>query len=319
MKSTGRLATVVAGCLALVATVASAQSYPNKPVELVVSFQAGGGVDTMARVFAEAARPHFAQPFVVVNKPGASGAIGLSYVATAPADGYKAAMVFAELLTIPLLGIGKVSQEDFVAIAKFASDPSTVTVRAEAPWKTLEDFLADAKANPGKYSVSNAGNGSISHISAAALGLKTGTSFVHAPYQGSAPAVLGLISGQVDATMVNYSALSAHVASGKLRVLASMSDKRYAALDKVPTLKERGIDLSVDVWRGIAVARGTPKDIVDALRAVAAKVAKDPKLLESLQRQNLTFAYEDGDDFARTLASESERFKQIVPQLGLNK
>ncbi|MES2536920.1 MAG: tripartite tricarboxylate transporter substrate binding protein [Pseudomonadota bacterium] len=296
---------------------AVAQTYPTKPVELVVAFQPGGGVDTMARVFAEAARPHLGQSFIVVNKPGASGAIGLSYVANAQPDGYKVAMVFAELLTVQLLGIAKVSHEDFQPIAKFASDPSTLTVRADAPWKTIEEFLAYAKANPAKVTVSNAGNGSISHISAAALGHKTGTQYTHVPYQGSAPAVLGLLSGQVDATTVNYSVLSPHIASGKLRTLASMSDKRYASLAKVPTLKERGVDLSVDVWRGIAVAKGTPKEIVDTLRQLSSKVARDPKLLDTLQKQNLTFAYEDGDEFARTMARESERFRQIIPELGI--
>nr|AUN37379.1 tricarboxylate transport protein TctC [uncultured bacterium] len=308
---------VVAAIAAVFANTshALADTYPSKPVELVVAFQPGGGVDTTARVFAEIARTHFPQPFIVVNKPGASGSIGLSYVSTAPADGYKVAMVFAELSTIPLLGIGKVGPDDFQPIAKFASDPSTITVRADAPWNTIEDFIAYAKANPGKLTVSNAGNGSISHISAAALGLKTGTRFTHVPYQGSAPAVQGLLGGQVDATAVNYSVLSPFVAGGKVKVLAAMSDKRYPALDKVPTLKERGIDLSVDVWRGMAVARGTPREIVDALRQVAKAVAQDPKFQETLAKQNVTIAFEDADEFARTIARESERFKQVVPQL----
>jgi tripartite-type tricarboxylate transporter receptor subunit TctC len=302
-------------CALAAAWPAAAQSYPNRPVELVVAFQPGGGVDSMARVFAEATRAHFAQPFVVVNKAGASGSIGLSYVANAPADGYKVAMVFAELLTIPLLGISKVSYEDFQAIAKFASDPSTVAVRAEAPWKTLEEFLVYAKANPGKVTISNAGNGSISHISAAALGQKTGTQYTHAPYQGSAPAVLGLLGGQVDATTVNYSVLSTHVAAGKVRVLAAMSDKRYPSLQNVPTLKERGVDLTVDVWRGMAVAKNTPPEAVAALRQLALTVSRDPKLLDAVQKQNLSLAFEDADEFSKTLARESDRFKVLVPQL----
>lgn len=296
---------------------AKAQTYPSRPVELVVAFQPGGGVDSMARIFSEAARPLFGQPLVVVNKPGASGSIGLAYVATAPADGYKIAMVFAELLTIPLLGINKVTHEDFQPIAKFASDPSTVTVRADAPWNTIEEFIAYAKANPSKTTISNAGNGSISHISGAALGQKAGVQFTHVPYQGSAPAVQGLLGGQVSATTVNYSVVSAQITGGKLKMLASMSDKRFAAFDKVPTLKERGIDLSVDVWRGIAVAKNTPKEMVDALRQLAGKVAKDPTLLETLRRQSLTFAYEDSDEFSRTMARESERLKQIIPQLDI--
>ena len=163
--------------------------------------------------------------------------------------------------------------------------------------------------------VSNAGNGSISHISAAALGLASGTRYTHVPYQGSAPAVQALLGGQVDATTVNYAVLSPFVTGAKVKVLAAMSEKRYPSLDQVPTLKERGIDLSVDVWRGMAVAKGTPKDIVDALRQVAKTVAQDPKFQETLAKQNVTIAYEDAEQFTRTITRESERFKQVVPQL----
>lgn len=300
-----------------VAPAASAQAYPAKPVELVVAFQPGGGVDSMARVFAEAARPLFPQPFVVVNKPGASGAIGLTYVASAPADGYKVAMIFAELLTIPLVGIGKVNSSEFEPIARLASDPGTVTVRADAPWNSVEELIAHAKAHPGKVTFSNAGNASISHIAAAALAQKTGTQFVHVPYQGSGPAVVGLVGGQVDATAVNYAVVAPQVAAGKLKVLAVMSDKRLAAVDKAPTLRERGIDVTIDVWRGIAVAKDTPKDIVGTLRGLAGKVMQDPKLQDVLRAQNLTAAYQDGPDFARELARQGDWFKETIPALDL--
>ena len=291
---------------------APSPGYPSKPVELVVSFAPGGGVDTMARVFAEVARSHFAQPLVVVNRPGASGSLGLSHVAQAPADGYKVAMVFIELLTIPLMGISKVQYEDFVPIAKLAADPSTVAVRADAPWQNIEEFMAHAKANPGKLTFSNAGNGSISHIAAASLGQKVGLQFTHVPYQGSGPAVLGLLGGQVDATAVNFAALNAHIASGKVRVLASMSDRRYPNLDRVPTLREKGIDLSVDVWRGLAVAKNTPKEAVDALRQLAFKAANNPQMQESVRKQSLTLAYEDGPEFQKTWVKESQQMKQIM-------
>ncbi len=313
IKSAILVMTCLMGCVFSV----HGQTYPTKPVELVVAFQPGGGVDSMARIFAEAARSHFPQPFVVVNKPGASGAIGLSYVASAPADGYKVAMVFAELLTIPLLGINKVNYNDFIPIAKFASDPSTITVKADSPWNTVEEFLAYAKANPGKVTISNAGNGSISHISGAALGQKADVQFTHVPYQGSAPAVQGLLAGQVSATTVNYSVVSSQIAGGRLKMLASMSDKRYAAFNQVPTLKERGIDLAVDVWRGVAVAKNTPQHIVDTLSRVAASVSNDPGLQDILRKQNLTFAYENSEQFSRTMTRESDRMKQIIPQLDI--
>lgn len=311
------LVATLAGAVLAAAPSVSLAEYPSKPVELVVSFAPGGGVDAMARAFADAARLHFAQPFVVVNKPGASGAIGLSYVASAPADGNKVAMIFAELLTIPLVGLGKVSSADFEPIARLASDPSTVTVRADAPWNTFDEFIAFAKANPGKLTFSNAGNASISHISAAALAQKVGAQFVHVPYQGSGPALVGLVGGQVDATAVNYAVVAPQVAAGKLKVLAVMADRRLAALERVPTLRERGVDISIDVWRGMAVAKQSPKEVVDTLRGLAAKVMQDPKLLELLRNQNLSAAYLDGPQFSRELESQSAWFRQTIPALDI--
>jgi len=311
----GIAAIVVGTAMAALPALSPAQTYPTRPVELVVAFAPGGGVDSMARAFAEAARPHFAQPFVVVNKPGASGAIGLSYVATAPADGSKVAMIFAELLTIPLVGMGKVSSADFEPIARLASDPSTVTVRADAPWNTLDELVAYAKANPGKLTFSNAGNASISHISAAALAHKIGTQFVHVPYQGSGPAVVSLVAGQVDATAVNYAVVAPQVAAGKLKVLGVMADKRLPTLAGVPTLRERGVDIAIDVWRGMAVAKASPKDVVDSLRSLAAKVMQDPKLLELLRNQNLSAAYLDGPEFAKELERQGEWFRETIPLL----
>ena len=302
----------------LLASTSQTHAYPTKPVELVVAFAPGGGVDSMARAFAEAARPLFSQPLIVVNKPGASGAIGLTYVATSPPDGSKVAMIFAELLTIPLVGMGTVNSGDFEPIARLASDPATVTVRADAPWNTLEELLTYARANPGKVTFSNAGIGSISHISAAAFAQKTGTRFTHVPYQGSGPAVVGLIGAQVDATAVNYAVVAPQVAAGKVKVLAVMADKRLPALATTPTLRERNVDVSIDVWRGAAVAKGSPREVVDTLRDLAKKVMQDPKLLELLRNQNLSATYLDGPEFARELERQDKWFKQTVPQLDLN-
>lgn len=177
--------------------------------------------------------------------------------------------------------------------------------------------MTNAKANPGKLTFSNAGNASISHISAAAFAKKIGAPFTHVPYQGSGPAVVGLVGGQVDATAVNYAVVAPQVAAGKLKILAVMADKRMATLDKVPTLREKGIDVSIDVWRGIAVAKNSPKEVVDSLRTLAAKVMKDPKLLDIQRTQNLTAAYEDGPEFAKEMAKQSKWFKQVIPQLDI--
>ncbi|MBP0625052.1 Bug family tripartite tricarboxylate transporter substrate binding protein [Cupriavidus consociatus] len=318
MKTLPQVAAAVIAISTLLSSFSAvaAEAYPSRPVELVVAFQPGGGTDSMARAFAEASRKHFSQPITVINKPGASGSIGLAYAASSN-DGYRVAMVFAELLTLPLLNIGKVSYEDFQPIAQFSSDPTSITVRADAPWNTVEQFIAYAKANPGKISVSNAGNGSIGHVAAAALAKKIDASFNHVPYQGNAPAILGLLGGQVEATTVPYAELRQYVSSGKLKTLAVMSDKRLPEIPQVPTLKEKSVDLSVGVWRGIAVSKSTPPEIVGKLRALAADVAKEPSMQEAVKNLHMTLAYVDAPEFKTNMTKESEQFKRILPSLAL--
>ncbi|RYH67239.1 MAG: tripartite tricarboxylate transporter substrate binding protein [Alcaligenaceae bacterium] len=311
------LCTIALNVTITAGAVPAAAQYPSRPIELVVSYQPGGGTDAMARAFAEAARPLLPEPFVVSNKAGASGSIGLSYVANGTPDGYRAAMVFAELLAIPLMGISKVSYEQFQPIARFTSDPSSITVRSDSPWKTAEEFFAYAKANPGKVTISNAGSGTMPHLAAASLGENLGTSFTHVPYPGSAPAILGLVGGQVDATTVAYGELRSHVDSGRLRTLAIMSDKRLPVLPEVPTLRERHVDLTFSVWRGIAVAKSSPPEVVNKLREVAKKVAADPAFRETLAKQNLTFAYADAGELQVIMSTQHEAFKKLIPKLGL--
>ncbi|MBP0639344.1 tripartite tricarboxylate transporter substrate binding protein [Cupriavidus sp. AcVe19-6a] len=295
----------------------AADPYPVRPIELMVAYQAGGGTDNMARSIADAARNLLPQPIVVVNKPGASGSIGWAYVANGQPDGYRVAMITPELLVVPLMGIGKTTPQDFQPVARFTDDPSSITVRADAPWKSVEEFLAYAKANPGKATISNAGSGTIPHIAAAALGEKARATFNHVPYQGSAPAIMGLLSGDVDATAVAYAELRQHVEAGKLRTLAVMADKRVATLPNVPTFKERGMDLQYSVWRGIALPKSAPPDVVAKLREAAKKIAETPSFKETVQKQNLTMAYADMPEFSAAIVKQSDNFKKLMPTLKL--
>ena len=188
--------------------------YPNRAVELVVPSSAGGGTDSMARALSDVMRKHLAQPLVVVNKPGASGAIGMQDVLNAKPDGYKVCVVFAELAILPHMGQVKFSADDFTLIARLNADPSAITVKADAPWKTIEEFLAAARSAPGKLQVGNAGNGSIWHLAAAALEDRTQLKFNQIPFQGAAPAVQALLGGHVDAVAVSPGEVSAHVTAG---------------------------------------------------------------------------------------------------------
>lgn len=296
---------------------ALAQDYPTKPVELVVPSSAGGGTDALARGFAELAKPHFAQPFIVNNKPGASGVIGMAEVLNGKPDGYKVSVVIAELVILPHLNLAKFTHADFRPIARLNADPAAITVKADAPWNTIEEFLAAAKARPGEVKVGNSGNGSIWHLAAAGLEDKAGVKFNQVPYPGAAPGVVALLGGHIDAVAVSPGEVAAHVQAGKLRMLAVMADQRLKAFDKVPTLKERKIDLSIGTWRGLAVPKATPTSVVDALRAAARKTAEEPALREALERLNLGFSYLDAAEFGQAMARDHTYFKQLVDKLGI--
>ncbi|VFR16493.1 Tricarboxylate transport protein TctC [plant metagenome] len=295
---------------------AQAETYPTRSIELMVAYQPGGGSDNTARLIADVARPLMPQPVVVLNRPGASGSIGWAYVANGQPDGYRTVLMTTEMLVVPLMGIGKTTVEDFQPIARFTDDPSSVTVRADAPWKTLEEFLADARKKPGNVAISNAGIGTVPHLAAAALGEATGVQFTHVPYQGSSPAIMGLLAGDVQATTVAYAELRQHVETGKLRTLAVMADKRVQGLDS-PTLKEKGMDLQFSVWRGIGLPRQAPAEAVTKWREVARQISESSTFDAALRKQNLTPAYADSDAFAADIARQAVAFKTLVPKLNL--
>ncbi len=305
-------------CIGSTLPAFAADPYPVRPMELVVAYAPGGGSDNMARAIAEAAKPPLmAEPTLVSNRPGASGSIGWSYVTSAKPDGYRLVLMTPEMLVVPLMGIGKTTVDDFQPIARFTDDASSITVRADAPWNTIEEFLAYAKANPDKVTISNAGNGTIPHMAAAAVGEKYGLALTHVPYSGSAPAILGLLAGDVQATTVAFAELRQYVETGKLKTLAVMANQRLAALDKVPTFKEKGADLNFSVWRGIGVPKGTPREVVEQWREAARRIGMTPAFQATVQRQNLTLAYADTPQFTRDIQRQADAFKTLFPKLRL--
>lgn len=297
---------------------AAAQSdFPNHTVELLVPYQPGGGTDGLARTFADASRKHMSQSMVIINRPGAGGAIGWTEVINAKPDGYKLAVLTVELLTLPHLGLAKFKYDDFQPIAQLNADPAAITVKADAPWNTIEDFLADAKKKPEEVRVGNSGNGSIWHLAAAALEDKTGTKFSHIPFQGAAPAVLALLGGHIEAVAVSPAEVTTHVQSGKLKMLMVMADQRVKGFEKIPTAKERGIDLSIGTWRGLGAPKNTPPEVMAKLREITAKTAAEPMMREAMDKQNLGYVYTDGAVFKETLARDNAYFKTLITKLNI--
>lgn len=301
-----------------IATQARAQTYPVRPVELLVPWAAGGGSDVVARAFAESAAKHFPQPLVVVNKPGAAGAIGHFEGANAKADGYKVTVVTPEINLAFLQGIGKAKYQDFTYVSRINADPIALVVRNDSPFTTLEQFVAHAKANPHKLTLSNSGVGATYHLAAIAFEDETGARLNNVPYQGAGPAVMGLLSGQVDATMATTAEVGVHVRAGRMRLLGVMAEQRIKDFDTVPTFREKGIHLSLGTWRGLAVPNGTPPEVVASLKALVDKVSREPRYKEVLERQFAGMINETGEQFRAALEKEFDTYQKIVVKYKLN-
>ena len=315
-----RLGALAAAVLALAAGPVLAQSdFPNKPIELVVPFQPGGGTDALARSFADATRKHTTQSVIIVNKPGASGSIGWQDVMHAKPDGYRLAVITVELATLAHMGIGKVTADDLQPIAQLNADQAAITVRADAPWSTVEEFLAAAKKEPGKVGMGNAGNGSIWHLAASALEEKTGVKFNHVPFQGAGPAVLALLGGHIDAVAVSPAEVTTHVQSGKLKTLAVMADKRVPGFDKVPTLKERNIDLVIGTWRGIGAPKNLPPEIATKLTAALKKVYDSAEFKDFMSNRGFGTVWGDAAEFAKFMDAGNAQMGDAMKAAGLAK
>ncbi len=297
---------------------APAGAWPQRPIELIVPFAAGGGTDVLARALAEVARKHLPQDLIVLNRAGASGAVGWTELANARPDGYKIGIITVELTMIPHMGLTKISSYAVLPVARLNADPATIAVRADSPYRSIEELIAVARKDEAAVRIGNAGPGSLGHLAAAALQDKVGVKFNHAPYRGANPAVLDLLGGHIEAVAVTPVEVATYVAAGKIRPLAIMAEQRIqAGWEAVPTLKERGIDLLIGGWRGLAVPRNTPDAVVQTLRKAMALTLKDPVLRETMAKQNMGEGYLDQPEFKAVIDRDNAVFKQLVDKLGI--
>ncbi|WP_447916868.1 Bug family tripartite tricarboxylate transporter substrate binding protein [Delftia acidovorans] len=297
---------------------APAGAWPQRPIEIIVPFAAGGGTDVLARALAEVARKHLPQDLIVLNRAGASGAVGWTELANARPDGYKIGIITVELTMIPHMGLTKISSDAVLPVARLNADPATIAVRADSPYRSIEELIAAARKDEAAVRIGNAGPGSLGHLAAAALQDKVGVKFNHAPYRGANPAVLDLLGGHIEAVAVTPVEVATYVAAGKIRPLAIMAEQRIqAGWEAVPTLKERGIDLLIGGWRGLAVPRNTPDAVVQTLRKAMALTLKDPVLRETMAKQNMGEGYLDQPEFKAVIDRDNAVFKQLVDKLGI--
>lgn len=308
-----------AGALTLRASLAFAQTYPARPIRLIVPFTPGGSSDVLARPIGQALGHDFGQPVVIDNIAGAGGSVGAERAAKSPADGYTLLMGHIGTLAVnpwlyPKLGYDPV--KSFAPVAWVARVPNVLVVHPSVPAKNLQELISLAKDKPGQLAYGSGGNGSAAHLTTEYLKLQTGASFLHIPYRGTAPAVIDLLAGQVQLLFTGAPALLGHIRAGKMRALAVSSSKRIASLPEVPTVAESGVPgtqgFEADQWYGLVAPAGTPVEVVAVLnqhvnRALASSELRTHFATEGAQPTPAT-----PQAFGQLIAREIARWEKVV-------
>lgn len=313
---------LIAAALALAAgtaSVAQAQGWPNKPVRVIAPYPAGGGVDFVARTVAQRLGEITGQSFVVENKTGASGTIGADAVAKSAPDGYTFLVASpAEVLVGPLAG-QKVSYDpkaDLVPVALIGETPLVIAAHPSVAAKTIQEMFALAKSPNAKLSYGTPGNGSTMHFAGESMNQLAGTSILHVPYRGAAPAVADLLGGQIPVGIVGMPPVVIHQKNGKLKVLAVTSDKRSAAMPEVPAVAELpGFGgYRFTNWMGVFVPAKTPQPVIDALAAAIAQAVRTPETREKLLGQGVEPVGNTPSEFTAFLNGEQGRYQRIAQE-----
>jgi tripartite-type tricarboxylate transporter receptor subunit TctC len=312
---------LILAALALFAAAAQAQEppFPQKGnVEITVLFPAGSSADVTARILAEGMAKHLAANVIVVNRPGAGGGIGYKHVAGQKPDGYSLVWNSNSISTTFHSGQSAVDYRAFDPVARVLVESPVLAVRGDARWKTLGDFVADARANPKKITVANSGAGSHTHISSAALFSAAGVEVTEVPYS-AAQVVPNLLGGHVDAMVQLPGALAGHVKSGSVRLLAVLIPGRDPALPDVPTAIEQGVNVSVEAWRGIAAPRGTPQPVIAMLEAAIRKTVETPEFARSAEKFGVRPGFLPASEFGAQIAKEDAEMARLMQSIGLKK
>jgi tripartite-type tricarboxylate transporter receptor subunit TctC len=297
------------------------ETYPAKPISLVVPFPPGGVADIVARPTADAMSRYLGQPVVIENKPGAGGGIGMGFVAKAKPDGYTLLLALSSISILPeadkVTGRAPLYQMDqLVPIARLTADPTVLVVRAESPWKTLQEFVADAKRRPGAITYGSSGNYGTMHMPMEMFAASAGIKLLHVPYTGAGPAVVGLLGGNVDALSSGPSTVIQHVKAGKLRVLASWGDKRLASLPDVPTLTESGYNVVFFQWSALFAPAGTPEPVIAKLREAARAVVADQRFAAAMATVETPIQYLDAPELQRFWDADTKKLGEAVRRVG---
>ena len=308
-------------CAASLGVAQAQDAYPSKPITMVVPFPPGGVADIVARPAADAMGRYLKQPVVIENKAGAGGGIGMGFVAKAKPDGYTLLLALSSISILPeadkVTGRSPMYQlGEFVPIARLTADPTVLAVRSDSPWKTLAEFVADAKKRPGAITYGSSGNYGTMHMPMEMFAASAGIKLLHVPYTGGGPAVVALLGGNVDALSTGPSTVIQHVKAGKVRLLASWGDKRLASLPDVPTLFELGYDAVFFQWSGLFAPTGTPEPVLAKLREAARVAAADPKFIGAMATVDTPVQYLDAAELQRFWDVDAKKLGEAVRRVG---
>ena len=313
-----------AWCLALAAlatTAGQAQTYPVKPVRLVVPYAAGGSTDQLARAIAEPLGRALGQPVVVENKPGGNTIIGADAVAKAPADGYTLFMGSSASLAVNPLLYSRLPynpKADFAGISMLAASPLVMVVPADLPVSTVKGFVELAKAKPGALNFASVGNGNPLHLAGELFKAATGTEMTHVPYNGSAPALTALLGNQVQVMFDVVLTSNPHIKSGKLRALALTGTQRLALLPGVPTIAESGYPgYEAGIWFAMVLPKATPAPIVARLNTEVTRILKDPAMKARFDGLALSLIPSTPDEVAQFSLREQARWARLIREKGI--
>ena len=301
-------------CAALFSTLAAAQ-YPDKAIRLVVPWPAGGGSDVVARVVAQPLSERLKQPVIVDNRPGANGAIGTTAVAKASPDGYTLIWVTADTHAIiphVYAKLGYDARRDFASVGIAGYFPYALIVNPAFPAASVADFVAQAKARPGKVTFASWGIGGSAHVAMEMFKLQGGFDVLHVPFQGAAPAIQAVIGGQVDSMIVPISVADPHARGGRVKMLGLASPKRFVGTPELRTLAEQGVPVNAGTWVGIMAPAGTQADVLQRLNSALNAVIETPAVRESLLKLNVEPSTMTVEQFKKFVDSEYERWGKTI-------
>jgi tripartite-type tricarboxylate transporter receptor subunit TctC len=303
-----------AAALPSVSRMATAQTYPTRPVRLIIGYPPGGSADITARLLGQWLSERLGQPFVIESRPGASTNIATEAVVRAPPDGYTL------LLVAPANAINATLYEklnfnfisDIAPVAGIIRFPNVIVVNPLVPAKTVPEFIAYAKANPGRLNMASSGNGSTIHVSGELFKMMTGVNMVHVPYRGGAPALTDMISGQVQVMFDNVPTSIEFIRAGKLRALAVTTATRSEVLPDLPTVADFVPGYEASAWYGVGVPKGTPDDIIDKLNKEINAILAEPKAKARLAGLGASLLAGSPADFGKLVADETEKWGKVV-------